>query len=191
MAYIQAAHAQVQADPQGCVLLYQDELTYYRRPSLACAYAPSPSKSPAVPAGHTTNKVRRIAGSLDIHSGQFIALQRRHLDRAGLLLYYRQLEAAYPHAQRIFLVQDNWPVHFHPDILQALAASKIMLLRLPTYAPWTNPVEKVWRKLKQELLHLHVFEDNWLALQLAVQDWLDQFSSPSDILLRYVGLLPD
>jgi transposase len=43
--------------------------------------------------------------------------------------------------------------------LAALAPSKIVLVPLPTYAPWTNPVEKVWRKLCQEVLHLHEFVD--------------------------------
>jgi hypothetical protein len=129
LAYVKAATAQAHADPVGCVLLYQDELTYYRRPSLAYDYAPSPSKRPAAPAGRTTNKARRIAGSLDVRTGQFFALQRRRFDRHALLDYYRQLEAAYPHAKRIFIVQDNWPVHFHPDILLTLANTKIMLLR--------------------------------------------------------------
>jgi len=89
------------------------------------------------------------------------------------------------------VVQDNWPVHFHEEVLAALSGSKIVLVPLPTYAPWTNPVEKVWRKLYQEVLHLHHFGDDWDGLRRAVEQWLTQFADGSVDLLRYVGLCPD
>ena len=31
----------------------------------------------------------------------------------------------------------------------------LQLVELSTYASWCNPIEKLWRKLKQELFHLH------------------------------------
>jgi hypothetical protein len=49
--------------------------------------------------------------------------------------FFRALEAACPEVECQFIALDNWSVHLHPDILWALLDSKIMLLRLPTYAP--------------------------------------------------------
>ena len=190
LSYIQSAIALAQSHPQGYALLYQDELTYYRRPSLARAYAQQGSKNPRAVQGHTTNKKRRIAGALDIVSGQFFAQQRSSFNRKRLIAFYRDLEQAYPDVETLFLVQDNWPVHFHPDILLALQTSKICLLRLPTYAPWTNPVEKVWHRLKQQLLHQHPFQDDWLGLQQAVQHWLEHCDDDPHDLLHYVGFSP-
>jgi transposase len=63
--------------------------------------------------------------------------------------------SSYPKADQIFVIQDNWPVHWHPVVVQGLRDSKLTLVTLPTYAPWLNPVEKVWRKLYAEVLHLH------------------------------------
>ena len=137
------------------------------------------------------NSARRIAGCLNRHTGQLIAWQRSHFDRRTLIQYYAAVQATYPHAERIFIAQDNWPVHFHQDVLAALVDTPIVLVPLPTYAPWTNPIEKVWRKLYQELLHLHDFSDRWGDLQQAVADWLAQFRDGSLDLLRYVGLYPD
>ena len=97
--------------------------------------------------------------------------------------------AVYPTAQRIYVIQDNWPVHFHPELRAALVQTPIRLVRLPTYAPWTNPVEKVWRKLYAAVLHLHRFADAWDELTQTVQAWLDQWAEPTSHLLRYVGLL--
>jgi DDE superfamily endonuclease len=191
LAYIAAAKSLSLAQAERIVLLYQDELTYYRRPSLARAYASEASKEPKAILGLSSNKKRRISGSLNWQTGRVVAQQLHRFGLAQLKRYYQRLEAAYPQAERIYLVQDNWPVHRHPELLDFFLSSRIQPLFLPTYAPWTNPSEKLWLRLKQELLHLHGFEDDWLGLQTAVQAWLDLWDKPSEELLHYVGLTPD
>ena len=99
----------------------------------------------------------------------------------------------YPDVEIIFVGIDNWPVHYHPDILAPLQAQNfpfppnlpanwptepsekakkddllIQLLSLPTYASWLNPIEKLWRWLKQEILHLHRLSDAWPELRQRV-----------------------
>ena len=106
-----------------------------------------------------------------------------------MLAYYHR-ETVYPDAQVIFVVQDNWPVHFHPDLLLALLGQPHLSAALAHLCSWTNPTEKVWLRLYQELLHHHDFGDHWLDLQAAVQDWLDQCDDHPLDLLRYVGLSP-
>ena len=101
------------------------------------------------------------------------------------------MQARYPKAEHISIALDKWPVHFQPDVLAALQKSKIPLLFLPTYAPWLNPIEKVWRKLKQELLHLHRYRGRWTELQERVEAWLVQYDRPAPDLLSSVGLLRD
>lgn len=97
---------------------------------------------------------------------------------------------AYPDHQRIFIVLDNGSPPFHPDNVTALTGSRITLLRLPTYAPGTNPIEKLWLRLKHELLHLHSFGDDWAGLQAAVDAWLDTWRLASADLLHYCSLSP-
>lgn len=129
---------------------------------------------------------------------------------------YRDVAEAYDEAERIYLVQDNWPVPFHPGVIEHLepqpwpfafrthpdgpAPSEverledplpIQLVPLPSYAPWLNPIEKLWRWLRQEIVHLHRLSDAWEALKQRVRGFLDQFAGGSQELLRYVGLLPN
>jgi len=191
MEVLQAIRELVAAEPERFVLLYEDELTYYRRPTVAQGYAVQGSDEPYASQGLGVNRCQRIAASMDVVSGKLFSWQRRRFDRWTLIRYYQALEAAYPEAELIFVAQDNWPVHFHEDVLTALATSKIVLVPLPTYAPWTNPVEKVWRKLYQEVLHLHDFVDRWDELKGEVDRWLNQFADGSTSLLRYVGLCPN
>jgi transposase len=190
LAYLSTARLQAQRDPDRVVVLYQDELTYYRRPSVARAYTVCGSRDPKADLGYSGDRKCRVAGALNAHTGQFHAYQTSHLGVAELKRYYQQLEAAYPDARCIYLVQDNWPVHRHPDLLLFFLTSRLTPLWLPTYAPWTNPCEQVWRRLKQEVLHLHPFRDDWTRLQTTVKDWLARWTHPSPDLLHYVGLTP-
>lgn len=190
-ARLRSVWQQVQADPTCLVLLYEDELTYYRCPTICCAYAQAGSDAPRAGQGNGYNSSRRIAGCLDAASGRLSTWQRSAFDHPTFLRYLLAVEASYPDAERIYLALDNWPVHWQPDVLARLQQSKITPIFLPTYAPWLNPIEKVWRKLKQEILHLHRYKSRWQELQERVQHWLDQYHHPSAELLRYVGLSPD
>lgn len=64
----------------------------------------------------------------------------------------------------------------------------LQLLPLPTYASWCNPIEKLWRKLQQEVLHLHRWATAWATLKEKMPAFLDQYDGVSPDLLRYVGL---
>ena len=109
--------------------------------------------------------------------------------RAKVIQFYGQLVAAYPWAERLYVIQDNWSIHAHPDVLGALKRwPQIRPVWLPTYAPWLNPIEKVWRWLRQDVLTMHRLADNWDKLQQRVHGFLDQFAKGSVRLLEYVGL---
>jgi len=202
----------VQADPQAGVLLFEDEFTLYRHPGLAQAFAPAGHAQPLAELGYKGNYTWRIAAALNVWTGELVYQHARVMDVTRLLLFYRKLTRAYP-GQTLRLVQDNWPVHHHPDRLAALQEPAlpygshappnwsrnparpvehlqlpIRILALPTYASWTNPIEKLWRWLKQEVLHLHRFADDWPGLKQRVLAILDGFRTGSTDLLRYVGL---
>lgn len=190
LAAITAAQCFARAAPGQVVLLYEDEFTYTRRPTVASGYAPIGSALPAAPLGHGPNTRRRVAACLDAATGRVLAWQRAHFDRRALRRFYETVAAAYPEAEHVFLVHDNWPVHHHPDLVDGLADPRVHLLPLPTYAPWTNPVEQLWRALKADLLHLHPFAADWDGLQAAVAAWLATWATPNIDHLHQLGLCP-
>jgi len=191
LAAVARAKAEAAAAPGEVALLYQDEFTYYRRPTVARAHAPAGGPGPPARQGHKGNSKRRVLGCLDALAGRLFVWQRSRADRRTLARFFLALQEAYAWARVIYVALDNWPVHFHEDVAKALAGSRVVLLRLPTYAPWTNPIEKVWRRLYEEVLHQHDFGDDWAGLQAAVTAWLRRWADGSAELLRYVGLRPD
>lgn len=190
MTAINAALAEARADPQRIVFLYEDELTYYRRPTAAFAYEVVGDDGPRANQGQGSNNKRRIAGCLDAVTGRLIQWQRSRTGRDVLSRFFLEVASRYPQAEAIYLAMDNWPVHFHPDVVAAMEKTKVRLLRLPTYAPWTNPIEKVWRCLYEQVLHHHEFRNDWEQLKTLVANWLEKWEQDSPELLRYVGLNP-
>jgi hypothetical protein len=71
-ARLRSVWQQVQANPTRLVLLYEDELTYYRCPTVFCDYATAGSDAPLAAQGTGYNTSRRIAGCLDAFSGRLI-----------------------------------------------------------------------------------------------------------------------
>jgi hypothetical protein len=59
---------------------------------------------------------------------------------------------------------------------------------VPTSAPWLNPLEQVWRWLRQDVLKRHRWVEDWPLVNQRVHDFLDHFAQGSADLLRYVGL---
>lgn len=194
------------------ILLFEDEFTLYRQPSLAQAFQQAGHVQALAELGHKSNYTWRIAAGLNAWTGQVVYEQARYLDVEHMTRFYQKLCLAYPNLI-IVVIEDNWPVHYHEDLLAALQPQSfpwgmhrpkhwkltprqkiqhlnlpVQLVFLPTYASWTNPIEKLWRLLKQDVLHLHRYADDWPALKLRVWDFLDQFANGSPDLLKYVGL---
>src|SRR5262249_33936532 len=132
----------------------------------------------------------RLMGALNPLTGQVTYLDGYVVGRAKVLECYGRLVAAYPQARRLYAIQDNWSIPKHPDVDEALKQwPQVEPVWLPTYAPWLNPIEKLWRGLRQAVLHLHRLADDWPALRQRVQAFLDQFAHGSQRLLECVGLL--
>jgi len=178
------------ADPQHQVALFLDEMGYFRWPEAAPDWGPAaPADLPVADPQQSKQGLWRIVAALNAHSGRVHYLDNYIVGRAQLQQMYQLLDAAYPHAQRIYVIQDNWSIHSHPQVLAGLEQlPRIEPVWLPTYAPWLNPIEKLWRWLRQEVLKLHRLACDFSALKQRVNSFLDQFSRGSQRLLEYVGL---
>jgi len=213
--YLEQCWQQVQAEPERRVLLYLDEFGFERQPTRAPAYEAMGHVQPLARRSPRSNTQCRGLGALNALTGQVTYCQRSHIRLPVVTDFYRQVVAAYPDAETVYVVQDNWPLHAHPDLVAHLQPQAtpfwprlpdnwpttarcvpatrwpVQLLFLPTYAPWLNPIEKLWRWLRQTVLHLHRLSDHWDTLKQRVLDFMAQFAQGSHTLLRYVGLFPD
>jgi transposase len=168
-----------------------DELMYYRRPSKAPAYHQTGATQPRAREVAGPNTQTRLVAVLNAVTGQVTYLQRSKIGVQVLALFYAQVRSTYPNATKIYVAQDNWPVHKLDPVHQSMQHQHLTPLFLPTYASWLNPIEKLWRWLKQDVLHLHRLAVQLPELRQLVLAFLDQFKNGSNDLLHYVGLLSE
>lgn len=218
-AELERLRALALAQPTQTVLVYLDEVTIARHPTVATAFAARGRDQARAQRSHAADTLTRVVASMQHGTGQVVFRRASSIRLETLVQFYQDLRRTYPTAERIYVVQDNWPVHTHPDVLVALepqtspfafhrpghwpttpspAAVRrwsrlhlpIQIVPLPTYASWCNPIEKLWRKLRQDVTHLHRWADDLPGLRTAIDQFLELFAEGSAILLRYVGLGP-
>jgi hypothetical protein len=191
MAVIQHAHMLNLLDSRRFPLVYEDEFTYYLHPEAGKGWGSKGKKGAKrveqAACGRTKD---RIAACIDVQTGAVIYRQRPTYRVRDMYRFFYYVERHYKTAEKVFVVVDNWLVHFHSYVKENLArgAKKIVLLPLPTYAPWENPIEKVWLMLKKEQLIQHPFKDDMKGLKLSIQQWFQDYEGASPELLRAVGL---
>jgi transposase len=173
--------------PRSVVAIFLDEMGFARWPEAAPDWA---GAKPVADRRGASNGLWRLIGGLNALTGQVDYLDGYIIGRAKVTEFYGQLVDAYPEARRPYVIQDNWSIHKNPEVLQALTQwPQVEPVWLPTYAPWLNPIEKLWRWLRQDVLKMHRLADDWEALRGRVHSFLRQFAYGSQRLLEYTGLL--
>jgi transposase len=177
--------------PRSVAAVFLDEMGYTRWPEPAPDWgARAPAPRPAADRMGSKQQLWRVIGALNARTGQVDYRDNYIVGRAQVSAFYRQLDQRYAHARCVYLIQDNWSIHAHPDVLATLQGlPRCEPVWLPTYAPWLNPIEKLWRWLKGDVLKQHRLAADWHALRQRVNAFLDHFATGSRALLRYVGLL--
>jgi hypothetical protein len=179
--------------PEEVVLVFLDEMGYLRWPETERDWmlaAPHPARR--LHHAGPTNRQQRIIGALNALTGQVDYLDNYRVGRDQVDAFYRQLDEIYAGVRRVYVVQDNWSIHHHADVQATLRQlPRLEPVWLPTYAPWLNPIEKLWHWLRRDVLKGHRLADDWPQLRQQVNAFLDQFAHGSSALLRYVGLIGD
>jgi putative transposase len=60
------------------------------------------------------------------------------------------------------------------------------LLYLPTYSPWLNPIEMLWRQFRREVTHCELFA-SMDALLKAAHAFFDRYNQCPQRLLSIIG----
>ena len=91
--------------------------------------------------------------------------------------------------QSIFLIQDGAKYHTSAETKAFFAqqTTRLQVFQLPTYSPDYNPIEKLWKKIKQQETHLHYFP-TFEALTEKVEQALHTFANIPEAILTLCSL---
>lgn len=169
-------------------MLMEDEAGFYRQPSMASVWAAQGRIQPRATWTTRTNSVIRAAAAFDPVHGGLLHRLRSSFTAVEMGRFYQYLAKARPDLRRIYLVMDNWPIHSHPRAWKYLDAdARLKVLWLPTYAPWLNPTEKIWKWLRQKLVHMHAFSADMQQLRQRIDELLSGINQIPQEILRYTA----
>jgi hypothetical protein len=97
-------------------------------------------------------------GAVDWHSGEAAVVTRRLKRRREVAELLEVLLARHPHGTA-HVAWANAGTHEGGEVEAVLrgAAGRLVLLYLPTYSPWLDPAEMLWRHYPREVTRCELF----------------------------------
>jgi putative transposase len=135
--------------------------------------------------------VRRYGlGAVNYHTGATVVLTRRRKRRREVAELLQVLVEKHP-SERVYVAWDNSSTHEQEEVEAVLraAAGRLVLLYLPTYSPWLNPIEMLWRHFRREVTHCELFE-SIAALLDAARDFFERYNRTPERVRAIIGAHP-
>jgi transposase len=170
------------------VFYYADEFNVSWLPTLRAMWSPI-GQQVMVPTPRQPYK-RYGLGAVNYHTGETVIIFRRHKRRLEVAELLQALLDKHP-TGTIYVAWDNVSTHEDDEVgaVVRAAAGRLVLLYLPTYSPWLNPIEMLWRHFRREVTHCELFE-NIKALLAAARNFFDRYSQCPAQVLSIIGALP-
>ncbi len=132
----------------------------------------------------------KVFGLLESFTGCFFyqGQDGRLNSAASIAFLTRVLERT---TQSIVLIQNGAKYHTNAEkqAFFAQQAARLQVFQLPTYSPDDNPIEKLWKKIKQQDIHLHYFP-TFEALTDKVERALLTFANIPEKILAHCWYFP-
>lgn len=94
-----------------------------------------------------------LTGALDIISHKIIIHSDKTLDANATINFFRKIKEAYPDKDKIHVFCDNAKYYKNQLVEEYLKTSKIKLHFLPPYSPNLNPIERLWKWMKERVIY--------------------------------------
>ena len=172
----------------GEVFYYADEFNISWLPTLRAMWSP---KGQQVMIPTPMQPTRRYGlGAVDWYTGQTVVITRCHKRRREVAELLQALLDRHPH-QRVYVAWDNASTHEGDEVEAVLrgAAGRLVFLYLPTYSPWLNPIEMLWRHFRREVTHCELF-GSVEALITAAGEFFDRYNRSPGGVCSIIGSHP-
>jgi transposase len=132
-------------------------------------------------------KVHYGLGAVNYHTGETVVIIRKRKRRIEVAELLQALVDKH-RTETIYVAWDNAITHQDDEVEAVVraAAGRLVLLYLPTYSPWLNPIEMLWRHFRREVTHCELFETVKVLLD-ASYDFFKRFNQTPDKVLSIIG----
>ena len=119
--------------------------------------------------------------------GATVVLFKRHKRRKEIAELLQALVDKHPTATSD-VAWDNAGTHEDDEVEMGVraAAGRLVLLYLPTYSPWLNPIAMLWRHFRREVTHHELFP-TVKSLLAAAREFCDRYNQEPCRILSVIG----
>jgi transposase len=129
-------------------------------------------------------------GAVNYHTGETVVRFERRKRRQEVAALLEALVTKHP-TGTIYVAWDNADTHQDDEVEAVVraAAGRLVLLYLPTYSPWLNPIEMLWRHFRREVTHCELFA-SVKALLAAATDFFARYNQEPQRTRSIIGAIP-
>jgi transposase len=169
------------------VLLSQDEAHIRAYQALRAVWMLKGEQKKVPTFGHHAHVT--LFGTVDVRTGDVFCASANQCNASAFLGFLQKLLARYTD-KFIVLILDNARIH-HAKLLRPFLEQnqhRLFLLFLPPYSPELNPIEKLWRWLK-DMVIANRFHKDESEIRSSVSDFLEFIHSCPEKVLSRIGCL--
>ena len=100
-----------------------------------------------------------ISGTIDIVEHKVVVQEDTTLNAETTIKFFKKVEEAYPEKLKVHMFVDNASYYRNKNVKKYLENSKIELHFLPPYSPNLNPIERLWKWMKERIVYNTYYED--------------------------------
>jgi transposase len=182
---------QKQARNGEILLYYQDEIDLNLLPGIMRCWTLEGVQRKVPTPG--VNQKQYGFGAVNYVSGQTVHRIEERKNSVGFYAFMEQFmqtvtQAPDYHGQKIVVVVDNFIIHRSRKTQVFLQKYKdqLVLFLLPTYSPWLNLIERLWKHLRHKVTHNHLFA-SLAELVKAVCSFLEALNTTPQLTLSVIG----
>ena len=164
---------------------YADEFNISWFPTLRAMWSPKGQQVMIQTPGQP--KKQYGIGAVNYHTGETVVLVRRRKRRKEIAELLETILEKHPQ-ETVYVAWDNASTHEDDEVESVVrgAASRLVLLYLPTYSPWLNPIEMLWRHFRREVTHNELFETVKVLID-ATLDFFARYNRTPEKILSVIG----
>jgi len=177
---------QALAVKKNAMIVFGDEVSFPQWGTLSYTWAPI-GETPII---NTCGKRKgyKIYGLIEFFTGKVFSKSTQGKFNANGYMDFLEDVLDSTEEKHIILIQDGAKYHNAKDtkIFFEDNSDRMTVFNLPTYSPDFNPIEKLWKKIKDNGIHLHYFP-TFESLMEKVDSMLELYTKEAKEVLKLMG----
>jgi transposase len=99
-----------------------------------------------------------LSGIIDVVTHNIVIQEDQTLNAESTIRFFQKIEETYPDKRKVHVFCDNAPYYRNKAVKQYLETSKVCLHFLPPYSPNLNPIERLWKWMKERVIYNTYYE---------------------------------